>query len=458
MAWCQAIAPFREAPAVSTECATQASFSFRQDREIRLDFDGGRITSDAGLIPLREFDQLIGFSQQIADCLQDERHPSYVVHALIGLLIQRLYALIAGYEDQNDADLLRHDPLFQLLAGKPDLGDPLASQPTLSRFENAISATEVGALNDLLVESFIAHIQHPPLLIIELDSTDDPAHGQQQLIGFNNFYGQWMYHPLLIHEGVTGCILGTFLRPGNAHSAESVLTALRPIIARLKEAFPHTPIYLRADGGFEGPRLYEFCEAEGIDFTIAVGATAIHQRRSDDLLEQAVAQHQATGRKARLYDHWAHQAGSWDRQFRVIAKAEAGAEGTNRRFLVTNRPGDAACLFSFYERRGQHENLIKELKLDLKADRLSCHRFEANAFRLVLAALAYQLLVLFRRRLSHPALRRATIGTLRERLFKVGALIGQTTRRFWLRLSSSWPNRALLEQTIADVCAPPSPG
>lgn len=443
---------------MSAQCALQASFTFRHDREIRVDFEGGQITSDAGLVAVREFDHRIGFSDGIARCLRDERHPSYVVHALMGLVIQRLYALIAGYEDQNDAHRLRHDGLFQLIAGKSELGDPLASQPTLSRFENAVSATEVGALNDLLVESFIAHTQHPPRLIIELDSTDDPAHGQQQLIGFNGFYGQWMYHPLLIHEGVSGCILGTFLRPGTAHAAESELSALRPIVTRLRQAFPHTPIYLRADSGFAGPELYEFCESEGIDFTIAAGANAVYTRRTDQLQQQAVEQYRRTGRKVRLYDHFAHQAQSWQRQFRVIAKAEAGAEGINRRFVVTNRPGDAPCLFNFYEARGQHENLIKELKLDLKADRLSCHRFEANAFRLVLTALAYQLLTLFRRRLSNPALRTATIGSLRVRLLKVGALLRESTRRFWLHLSSAWPNRALLQQALADVRAQPAPG
>ena len=443
---------------MSAQCAVQQRFSFRQDREICLDFAGGQITSDAGLIALREFDHLIGFTQSIVERLRDDRHPGYIVHALFAVVIQRLYAIIAGYEDQNDADLLRHDGLFQLIAGKPDLGDELASQPTMSRFENAVSATEVGALNELLVESFIGNVDRPALLIIELDSTDDPAHGQQQLVGFNGFHRQWMYHPLLIHEGVTGAILGTFLRPGDAHSSESALIALRPIVRRLKEAFAHAPIYLRADSGFAGPKLYEFCEGEGIGFTIAAACNAVFKRHTDELQQQAVEQYQATGATARLYDHFAHQAQSWEHQFRVIAKAEAGAEGLNRRFVISNRPGDAHRLFEFYAARGQHENMIKELKLDLKADRLSCHRFEANCFRLVLFALAYQLLNLFRRRLRNPALRQATVGTLRERLFKVGALLRQSTRRFWLHLSSGWPNRELLRQAMADVGAQPAPG
>jgi len=443
---------------VSTHCDAQQHFSFRQDKQICVDFAGGQISSDAGLIALRQFDHLIGFTDQIIACLHDERNLLRVVHTIFVLVIQRLYGLIAGYEDQNDATRLRYDGLFQLIADKAHLGDLLASQPTLSRFENSVCPTENGALNDLLVETFIANIGRPPMLVIELDSTDDPVHGQQQLAFFNGFHNQYMYHPLVIHDGLSGCILGTFLRPGNAHSAESALLALRPIIKRLKEAFPYTPIYLRADSGFAGPALYEYCESNGIDFAIAASTNDIYKRHSDELLQRAQTLYEATGRKATLYDHFPHQARSWQHQFRILIKVEAGAEGTNRRFVVTNRPGHVRTLFRFYEARGNHENMIKELKLDLKADRLSCHRFEANAFRLVLAALAYQLLVLFRRRLSNPALRKATAATLRERLFKVGALITESTRRFVIHLSSSWPNRPLLQQAIADVGAQPPPG
>ena len=441
-----------------TDCAIQHVFSFRDDKGVRIDYDGGFIITDAGLLVIREFDHRIGFTQGIVDCLYDDRHPSYITHSLFELIIQRLYAIIAAYEDQNDANLLRHDGLFQMMANKPHLGDKLASQPTLSRLENSITPSEVGALNDLLVETFIENTDHPPVLIIEVDATDDPAHGQQQLIGYNDFWGQWMYHPLLVHEGVTGCILGTFLRPGEAHSAENILSALEPIILRLKEAYPHTPIFLRADSGFAGPKLYGFCENHDIGFTIAAPSTAVYKRRSDDLMEKAVRRAEATGRKEKLYDHFAHQAGSWSGHLRVLMKVEADGTATNRRFVVTNRPGDPRRLFDFYEDRGNHENMIKELKRDLKADRLSSPRFEPNCFRLVLFALAYQLLVLFRRRLSNPALRKATAGTLRQRLFKVGALICESTRRFWLHLSSGWPHRPLLQQTIADVCGRPPPG
>lgn len=436
---------------MNAQCDKQLQFSFRHDRRICLDFQGGQITSDAGLISIREFDHRIGFTQSIAACLTDQRHPSYIRHSLSQLLIARLYGIIAGYEDQNDADRLRHDGLFQLIAGKPELGQELASQSSMSRLENSVSPSEVGALNDLLTGSFIQSQDDPRLLILELDSTDDPTHGQQQLTGFNGFYGQHMYHPLLIHEGTSGCILGTFLRPGNAHPAENSLAALEPIVKRLKAAFPNARIELRADAGFAVPRLYRFCQRHDIGFTIAIATNERFKRHAQPPIGQAVRQWQQSGRKAKLYAQFAHRVHTWSSHLRVLIKAEAGPEGTNTRFVVTNLAGDPQRLFDFYEDRGQAENYIKELKNQLKADRLSCPRFEANAFRLVLHALAYQLINLFRRSLSDPQLRTAQTETLRCRLFKVGGLLRQSTRRFWLHLASGWPHQELLAGALADV-------
>jgi len=442
---------------LNAECDIQTTFSFRNDREIRFDFEGGQITSDAGLIALREFDHRIGFTQGIVGCLHDDRHPSYVRHDVSQLLIQRLYGIVAGYEDQNDAHKLRHDGLFQIIAGKLQLGEELGSQSSLSRLENSVCASEVGALNDLLTDTFIRSRHKPPVIILEVDSTDDPAHGQQQLIAFNGFYNQYMYHPLLIHEGISGCLLGTFLRPGNAHPAEDVLSALQPIVHRLKAAFPHAIIWLRADAGFAGPKLYQFCERHKIGFTIAIGSNEVFKRQAEPLLKQAMAQYEATGEKVTIFGHFAHRAGTWPWHLRVLIKVEAGPEGLNTRFVVTNRPGEPQRLLHFYEGRGQAENYIKELKNQFKADRLSCPRFEANAFRLVLFALAYQLINLFRSCISDPQLRKAQIDTLRVRLFKVGALVKHTTRRFWLHLASGWPYQYLLKGAIRDVGALPAP-
>jgi len=415
---------------VTTQCDIQAAFSFRHDRTICVDFKGGEITSDAGLVALREFDHRIGFTQNLVDCLHDDRHSSYVVHDLAQLIIQRLYGIVAGYEDQNDANKLRYDGLFQMIAGKENLGDLLASQSGLSRLENAVSAREVGALNELLIDSFIRSQQRPAIIIIEADSTDDPAHGQQQLIEYNGFYDQYMYLPLLIHEGITGCVLGTFLRPGNAPASENVLAALEPIITRLKAAFPHALVLLRADAGFAVPRLYDFCQAHGIGFTIAIPANEAFKRHAEGLMRQVLEQYQASGEKAKLYAGFSHQARTWRQPLRVLVKAQVGPEGLNRRFVVTNRRGDPQRLFDFYEGRGQAENYIKELKNQFKADRLSCSRFAANAFRLVLFALAYQLVNLFRRCLANPWLRRAQVG---------------------------WPYQDLLRGAIGDVALLPAP-
>lgn len=442
---------------MNTQCSMQTALSFRDDREIRLDFEGGQITSDAGLVVLREFDERIGFTKSVAARLHDGRQPSYLRHDIKQLIIQRLYGIVAGYEDQNGAQRLRHDGLFQLIAGKAELGQELGSQSSLSRLENAVSPSEVGALNDLLTDTFIRSQTKPPVIILEADSTDDPAHGQQQLIAFNGFHNQYMYHPLLIHEGISGCILGTFLRPGNAHAAENVLSALEPIVRRLKTAFAHATILLRADAGFAAPRLHDFCERHTIGFTIAIGANEAFRNQAETLMQQAVRQFQATGEKARLYAQFAHRARTWRTHLRMLIKAEAGAEGTNLRFVVTNRPGDPGHLFGFYEGRGQAENYIKELKNQFKVDRLSCPRFEANAFRLALFALAYQLITLFRSCLSDPQLRKAQIDTLRVKLFKVGALVKHTTRRCWLHLSSGWAYQDLLKDAIRDVGALTAP-
>ena len=226
---------------------------------------------------------------------------------------------------------------------------------------------------------------------------------------------------------------------------------------RLKAAFPHALIELRADAGFAVPRLYEFCERHKIGFTIAIGANEVFKQQAVALMQQAVRQYQDTGCKAKCYAQFAHRAKTWQTHLRMLIKAEAGPEGTNLRFVVTNRPGDPQRLFSFYAGRGQAENYIKELKNQLKADRLSCHRFEANAFRLVLHALAYQLIVLFRSGLRDPRLRCAQTDTLRMKLFKVGALIQQTTRRVWLHLASGWPHQDLLRGAMRDVGQLPVP-
>jgi hypothetical protein len=250
-----------------TSCIPQQSFSFYRHRSIRADFSGGQITSDAGLLPLRAFDQRYGLTRGLAERICDDRDDSRVRHPRLSLFRQRLYQIIAGYEDANDADRLRHDPAFQILADQP-LGEPLGSQPTLSRWENSPSPRDLLKLQDGLLDWFVQicgeQVRKRGEILLDVDSTDDPTYGQQQLSFFNGGYDQHMYHPLLVFERHTGCLLAARLRRGTAVSHARIIPLLLRIVPRLQKEFPKAQIKLRADAGFALPLLYEFCEFFGI--------------------------------------------------------------------------------------------------------------------------------------------------------------------------------------------------
>jgi hypothetical protein len=407
-------------------------------------FDGGEITSEAGLLLVREFDERLGLTAALRAAVPDERDRRYVTHDMLTLLRQRVYQIVAGYEDANDATYLRHDPTVQSVAAR--LGTPLASQPTFSRLENAVSWTTIGRLGRVLREWFTRHAvsrRPPPAeLIVDIDSTDDPTHGQQQLSFFNGHYDEHMYHPLLVFAD--GHLLGARLRPGDVGGATHLRPLLEPIVRHLRRELPRTALALRADGGFCNPELLDY--AEQTRLTYAIGMPP------NPKLEAAVALHRAhaalvyerTERPVRWFTSLRYQTRSWRHPRRVLAMIEHTAQGPNVRFVVTNRRGRAADIFAWYHQRGQAENFIKELKRDLAADRLSCHAFRANAFRLLLHALAYDLLHLFRLRLlAGTALATATLGTVRLRLLKLGARVVRSVRRWWFHLATGWPGQPL---------------
>lgn len=413
-----------------TSCIPQLAFSFYRHRPIRADFSGGQITSDAGLLPLRAFDQRHGLTRGLAECLCDDRDDSRVSHPGLSLFRQRLYQIIAGYEDANDADRLRHDPAFQILADQP-LGEPLGSQPTLSRWENAPSPRDLLKLQDALLDWFVKicgeQVRKRGEILLDVDSTDDPTYGQQQLSFFNGGYDQHMYHPLLIFERHTGCLLAARLRRGTAASHARIIPLLLRIVPRLQREFPKARIKLRADAGFALPLLYEFCEFFGIQYAIGIAANPRLQEKAQRLQR----------RLTRRYRRWSHQR-------RICYKAEHTESGTNVRFLVTNLKGRSRSVFSFYNDRGECENRIEEFKNGFAADRLSCHRFRANAFRLLLHSFAYNLVNLFRLQLP-LSLRSAQIETLRIQLFKIGARIRETARCIRIHLASGWPFQDLFQ-------------
>ena len=438
--------------------------AFHPEKPVVVENSGGRLTSDAGLLVVREFDEKIGLTAQFAAALPDTRRDPE--HSMPAMVRQRIYGIIAGYEDQNDHDTLRYDPVFQLACDRvPADGEETASQPTLSRFENSVDAKALFRLQDLMVEQFLDAFDDPPTrLTLDLDGFDDPAHGDQQLSLFHGYYGQNQYFPLIITNAETGLVLEVALRHGTAHAALGAGEDLERIVTAIRERFPDIDLEVRGDSGYGVPEMYETCERLGVWYTFGIGMNSRLKRESDDLLAEAVARYEQTGEKQRLFMAIAYRADSWDRERSVVIKAERQAAGTNRRAVATNRRGAMIVPRGVYDdhmQRGESENRNKELKVDLCGDRLSDHRFLANAFRLHMHAAALNLLIRMRRELPDaeprdrrnaplpdaerpgPAtvaeLRRAQPTTWRSRLIKVAAEVLVSCRRVLVRLSSAWP-------------------
>jgi hypothetical protein len=430
---------------MATQCYTQLGFGFQ--RKLCVDFDGGDLTSDAGLVLLREFDERLGLTAAMVKALADPRDARYITHPLATLLRQRVYQVVAGYEDVNDATTLRTDPTFQVVAGR-GTPDALGSQPTLSRLENTIDWATIRRWSRLGVAWFCAHAfpaaTAPPELILEVDSTDDPTHGAQQLALFVGHYDQFMYRPLCWFEGHTGLPLRLRLRPGRDPHASGLVEDLDQMLPRLRRRFPRARVLLRADAGMATPRVEARLERDGIEYVLGIGANRVFHRRVAAVRAHAEARYRRTQRPVAVRTSFWHRATRWPRRRRILVKLDVAAMGTTVRFFVTNRQGRAGELIPWYEQRGASENWIKELKRDVHADRLSCHRYRANAVRLQLHALALLLVAYFRHRMLAPTdLATATVGTIRLRLFKIGARVVRSVRHIWLHLASSWPGQPL---------------
>jgi len=424
-----------------TECISQQTFSFYSHRKVRVDFCGGQISSDAGLLVLRAFDERHHLTADLAETVEDRRDAPYVDHSLLELLRQRLYALCAGYEDANDAQQLRHDPILKMVADKP-LGEELASQPTLSRLENAVTGRDIAGLARGGLEWFIRvggeAVRRRGEILLDVDSTDDPTPGAQQLSMFNGHYGEPVYHPLMVFERHTGCLLDVRLRRGNCISYNRVLGRLRRLLRRLRSAFPEVPIRLRADAGFGWRPLFDLLEEAQVEYAIRIQRSKPLRLQAEPAVGEAARVYADTQNAQVRYASFTYGARKWKHSRRVLAQAPHNSHDKTVYFMVTNRAGEAEAVWQFYNGRGECENRIAELKNGFHADRLSCHRFLANAFRLVLHSLAYNLVNLFRQELPEP-LRTLQIGSLRTRLLKVGARVVQTARWVWVHLASGWP-------------------
>lgn len=424
-----------------TDRNTQLGFDGILQKQISVTFDGGALTSDTGAIPLSVLDRQLDLSRRLAGCLEDKRDSTRVRHSLRDLVCQRMLQICLGYEDANDANALRVDPALKIAVGRPPAsGADLASQPTLSRFENAVSRKQLFRLSRVIESVYFDRRPEPDQqIIIDIDASDDPTHGQQAFAFYHGYYRHHMLHPLFIFDGETGDLMASVLRPGNVHSANGVLKHLKRLVRKIRRRWPWVKIIVRADAGFAVRRLYRYCEHRGIGYILGLGTNQVLKRLHAPLLDKALKLHEQGDGKVRLIGETRYGAKSWKRNRRVIMKAEVMPQGTNRRFVVTNLEGDPEQLYDFYVKRGDAENRIKDLKNALKADRLSCSRFEANCFRLLLHSAAYVLMHQLRLKLHGTELERAQFDTIRIKLLKVGARVSESCRRVWIRAASSYP-------------------
>ena len=425
-----------------TKCY-QRSFEFpRVNRRIvEARFDGGDITSDGGVLLLRQADRLTGLSDSIARALSDPRRQASCDHDVPGLVRQRLYAIALGYEDLNDHDGLRQDVALQTAVERDQW---LASASTLCRFENRADRETAWRLHEVLLDQFIASFKRAPKkLILDFDATDDPVHGEQDGRFFHGYYRRYCFLPLYVFCGHQ--LLVSYLRPSNIDGAKHSWAILSLLVKRLRQVWPKVRIIFRGDGGFCRWKMLRWCDHHEVGYIIGLAKNKRLNRLTASLQDEAAACFAATGHKVRWFTDFQYAARSWDGARRVIAKIEHSQHGVNPRYVVTNLEGDAKQLYDkLYCARGDMENRIKENQLDMFGDRTSCQHWWPNQFRLLLASLAYTLIEAIRRiALKGTELANAYVGTIRLKLFKIGAVILKNTRRIRFLLASGCPYKEL---------------
>jgi hypothetical protein len=448
-----------------TEC-NQTAFPFEGhfSREVVANFDGAQMTTEGGALLLREADRKIGLLKRVAACFTDTRDLQRIEHGLSEMLAQRIYGLALGYEDLNDHEELRRDPLLGLLAGKRALDEPLAGKSTLNRLELTPAgspATEryhkIGysaeALDTLLVDVFLEAQRKPPReIVLDLDATDTPLHGEQEGRFFHGYYNQYCYLPLYIFCGEH--LLCARLRPSNIDASAGSREEIERIVQQIRRQWPKVRIILRADSGFCREELMAWCEANDVEYVFGFARNERLRRKVAVPLREAKREYQRTGKAARIFVEFFYcTRSSWSRRRRVIAKAEHLAKGENPRFVVTSLPAERWPAQELYERlycaRGEMENRIKE-QLSLFSDRLSTETMRANQLRLYFSSLGYVLLQALRRlALQGTEWAKAQADTIRLRLLKIAAEVRLSARRVWVRYSRAYPWKALFATAYA---------
>jgi hypothetical protein len=423
-------------------------------KAVALDFDGGRLSSDAGVVLLKDLDAQLGLTRNLAAVLSDPRDPRRVNFTLEDLIKQRVFQIAAGYEDANDSNTLRDDPIFKLMLDRlPETGPPLASQPTMSRFENRVSRPELYRMALELLHQFLASYAIPPqVIVLDVDDTEDPVHGRQEQARYDGYYDGYCFLPLHIYEGLSGRLITTILKAKRFTGAQR-LAVLKRLVKRRRQAWPDTLFIFRGDSHFAYPEVMEWIEAQpGLGYVTGLTSNAVLKELAREVVEQAKRAYTRWGRKVTRFHSTRYQAQTWSRWRRVVIKVEASEQGVNTRFVVTDmEQARTKVLYqSIYCARGQAENEIKDHKLYLKSDRTSCHRFEANQFRLLLHSAAYVLLETLRREvLKTTQWASATLETIQLRILKLGARVQECAGRITISCPSSCPVAPVLRRSLA---------
>ena len=456
---------------MATACIAQVTFGFEpKDKPVVALFDMPHASSDGGAILLKGLDTQFQLTKRLTACVTDGRQPGKVQHQTLELLRQRVFGLACGYSDCNDAARLADDAMHKLLLDRdPIVGLALASQPTLSRFENAVGWPELRDMAHVLADTVI-DTQRRRLrgratrITIDLDPTDDPTHGQQEFTFFNGHYDTWCYLPVLatvtFNDEAEQFAVAAVLRPGNAPATRGARGILRRLLAKLRAAFPRATVRVRLDGGFASPKLFTFLERQHVEYVVAMASNARLEKRARRLMGKARKLSKSTGQTAHLYGETRYAARKWKRKRRVILKAEVvrhpgRAPKNNPRFVVTNLTDEPEAVYQFYCGRGDVENRLKELHHGLEMDRTSCTRFCANQFRVLLTLAAYILFQELQGRAVHTACADAQVTTLRERLIKLAVWVQRSARRIVLHLPASFPWLSTWRQLARAVGATP---
>ncbi len=427
-------------------------------KKLSVGFDGGQLSSDAGVLLLRNVERRLGIAWRLSMCLKDKRDPDLILHTVEDMLRLRMFAIASGYEDADDCDSLRYDPIFKMAVGRlPESGEPLCSQPTMSRLENAPSKIEIARMMAAMVDQFCESYRRAPASItLDIDDTFDAVHGHQQLSLFNAHYDERCFLPIHIYEGTTGKPVAVILRQGKTPAGVEVRTILKHVIGRIRGHWAKVKILVRGDSHYGRIEAMEWCEQQGVDYIFGFGGNAVLKAMTGEAADVlCVERATSTAAKLRTFVMLSYGAKSWNRERRIAARIEATQKGLDIRYVVTSLKGTAKHLYeTVYCGRGQAENFIKWHKAQLASDRTSCRDPKANQFRLILHTAAYWLMLTMRNAIAKRSLLSvAEFATLRLRLIKIAARVIEGTARIRVFLPTACPDRTIFRQLAGRLCA-----